>query len=64
MMGDKGVTQWLREPTTLPKDLGLIFQHPHSGSQPSVTPAPGVLTPSYKYTDRQNSNAQKKSNKY
>ena len=35
------MAQWLRAQAALPEVLhGLGFQHPHSSSQPSITPAP------------------------
>ena len=34
-------------------------QHPHGNSQLFVTPVPGDLTPSHRYTHRQNTNAHK-----
>jgi hypothetical protein len=34
-------------------------QHPHGGSQPSIIPVPGDLTPSHRHICSQNTNAHK-----
>jgi hypothetical protein len=36
------MAQQIRPLVALPGDLGLVPQHPYSGSQSSVTPAPGI----------------------
>jgi hypothetical protein len=38
---------------------GFGFQHPRGGSQLSVGPVPGDLTPAHRHTFRQNTNAYK-----
>jgi hypothetical protein len=42
---------------------GFNSQHPHGGSQVSVSPVPGDLTPSHRYTCRQNTNTHTIKNK-
>lgn len=37
---------WLGE-IVVAEDPGLVFQHPHGGSRPSVTSIPGDLMPSF-----------------
>ena len=49
------MAQQLRALTTIPEDLGSISStHPHGGSQLSITPVPGDLTPSYRHICKQN----------
>ena len=51
------MAQWLRALTVLPEDLGLI-PSTHMEAH-TVTPVPGDLIPSHKYTCSENTNAQK-----
>ena len=52
------MAQWLRAHTVLPY-LGFNSQHPHGGSQLSVTPVPGGLIPSHRHTYKHNTNTHK-----
>jgi hypothetical protein len=45
--GTGEMAQQLIAMDTLSEDLGFDSQHPFGGSQPSLTPVPGDLTPSY-----------------
>lgn len=65
ILGAGKMAQCLRAPTALAEDHGLIFQHLHSGSQPTVIPIPKDQIPSsgicvhcthvvHRYTSRQN----------
>jgi hypothetical protein len=56
--GDGEISQRLRTLDALPEPR-FNSQHPHGSSHLSVTPVPGLLTPSHRHTCRQNTNKNK-----